>query len=75
MYFNGSGRKMFLKDYWPKGDKQKLKEMLSPMQYEVTQNDGTEPPFRNEFWDYKEEGIYVDIISGEPLFSSLDKFD
>ncbi|MDT2256564.1 peptide-methionine (R)-S-oxide reductase MsrB [Paenibacillus larvae] len=45
------------------------------MQYEVTQNNGTEPPFRNEFWDFKGEGIYVDIVSGEPLFSSLDKFD
>ncbi|BBP90151.1 peptide methionine sulfoxide reductase MsrB [Bacillus safensis] len=45
------------------------------MQYEVTQNNGTEPPFQNEFWDHKEEGIYVDIISGKPLFSSLDKFD
>ncbi|KAB2952956.1 peptide-methionine (R)-S-oxide reductase MsrB [Heliorestis acidaminivorans] len=48
---------------------------LTPMQYEVTQNNGTEPPFRNEFWDHKAEGIYVDIISGEPLFSSKDKFD
>ncbi len=48
---------------------------LNPMQYEVTQNNGTEPPFRNEYWDNKEEGIYVDIISGEPLFSSKDKFD
>ena len=45
------------------------------MQYEVTQENATEPPFNNEFWDHKGEGIYVDIVSGEPLFSSLDKFD
>ncbi|CAM2871278.1 peptide-methionine (R)-S-oxide reductase MsrB [Paenibacillus sediminis] len=52
-----------------------LKKRLTPLQYEVTQNNGTEPPFRNEFWNHKESGIYVDIVSGEPLFSSLDKFD
>lgn len=52
-----------------------LKKKLSPMQFEVTQNAGTEPPFRNEFWDHKKPGIYVDIVSGEPLFSSLDKYD
>ena len=46
-----------------------------PAQYEVTQHDGTEPPFRNAFWDNHEAGIYVDIVSGEPLFSSRDKFD
>lgn len=56
-------------------DKQKLKEVLTPLQYEVTQNSGTEPPFRNEFWNHREEGLYVDVVSGEPLFSSLDKFD
>jgi len=44
------------------------------MQYEVTQRDGTEPPFKNEYWDNKKQGIYVDIVSGEPLFSSTDKF-
>ena len=44
------------------------------MQYRVTQQDGTEPPFRNEYWDNKAEGIYVDVVSGEPLFSSADKF-
>ncbi|WP_078409180.1 peptide-methionine (S)-S-oxide reductase MsrA [Priestia abyssalis] len=75
LYRTGSGRENFLKDHWPKADKQKLKEKLTPIQYEVTQNNGTEPPFRNEFWNHKEEGIYVDIVSGEPLFSSLDKFD
>ncbi len=48
---------------------------LTPMQYKVTQKDGTEPAFRNEYWDSKEPGIYVDIVSGEPLFSSLDKYD
>ncbi|PCK21124.1 peptide-methionine (R)-S-oxide reductase [Bacillus pumilus] len=53
---------------------QRIKE-LNRMQFEVTQNNGTEPPFQNEFWDHKEEGIYVDIVSGKPLFSSLDKFD
>ncbi|HWH71994.1 MAG TPA: peptide-methionine (R)-S-oxide reductase MsrB [Candidatus Sulfotelmatobacter sp.] len=52
-----------------------LKQKLSPMQYEVTQNAATEPPFRNEFWDNHKPGIYVDIVSGKPLFSSLDKFD
>ncbi len=48
---------------------------LTEFQHHVTQNSGTEPPFRNEFWDHKEEGLYVDIVSGEPLFSSKDKFD
>lgn len=48
---------------------------LTEMQAYVTQHDGTEPPFKNEYWDHKKEGIYVDIISGEPLFSSTDKFD
>jgi len=52
-----------------------LKKRLSPMQYSVTQEDDTEAPFENEFWDNKREGIYVDVVSGEPLFSSTDKFD
>jgi peptide methionine sulfoxide reductase msrA/msrB len=52
-----------------------LKQKLTKMQYEVTQEDGTEPPFRNEHWNNHEPGIYVDVVSGEPLFSSLDKFD
>ncbi|MEO7974834.1 MAG: peptide-methionine (R)-S-oxide reductase MsrB, partial [Thermoanaerobaculia bacterium] len=52
-----------------------LKARLTPMQYEVTQNEGTEPSFRNEFWNEKRPGIYVDVVSGEPLFSSLDKYD
>ncbi len=52
-----------------------LKKKLTPMQYEVTQKNGTERPFHNEYWDNKRDGIYVDIVSGEPLFSSLDKYD
>ena len=52
-----------------------LKNRLTEMQYRVTQKEGTEPPFKNEYWDMHEAGIYVDIVSGEPLFSSLDKFD
>ena len=52
-----------------------LKQKLTPMQYQVTQHEGTEPPFRNEYWNNHEAGIYVDIVSGEPLFSSLDKYD
>ena len=52
-----------------------LKQRLTPLQYKVTQHEGTEPPFKNEYADNKEAGIYVDIVSGEPLFSSLDKFD
>ena len=52
-----------------------LKQKLTPTQYEVTQHAATEPPFRNEFWDNKKPGIYVDVVSGNPLFSSLDKFD
>jgi methionine-R-sulfoxide reductase len=52
-----------------------LKRKLTPMQYAVTQEAATEPSFRNEFWDNHKAGIYVDIVSGQPLFSSLDKFD
>jgi len=52
-----------------------LKKRLTPLQYDVTQNEGTEPPFRNEYWDNHKAGIYVDVVSGEPLFSSLDKFE
>ncbi|MFH2205143.1 MAG: bifunctional methionine sulfoxide reductase B/A protein [Elusimicrobiota bacterium] len=62
---------------WRSGmvDKSDLKKRLTPIQYEVTQQEGTERPFRNEYWNHKEAGIYVDIVSGEPLFSSLDKYD
>jgi methionine-R-sulfoxide reductase len=52
-----------------------LKKTLSPLQFEVTQEDGTEAPFRNEYWNNHRPGIYVDVVSGEPLFSSLDKYD
>ena len=48
---------------------------LTPEQYQVTQEKGTEPPFRNEYWDNKEPGIYVDVVSGEPLFASVNKYD
>jgi len=54
---------------------EELRRKLTPMQYEVTQNDDTEPPHRNEYWDNKEAGLYVDVVSGEPLFSSFEKFD
>ncbi|MBD8845822.1 peptide-methionine (S)-S-oxide reductase MsrA [Priestia megaterium] len=76
MYRRGSGRDRFIKENWKdfRHDEQ-LKTTLTPIQYEVTQNDATEPPFRNEFWDHTEDGIYVDIVSGEPLFSSTDKYD
>ncbi|PLT28727.1 peptide-methionine (R)-S-oxide reductase MsrB [Peribacillus deserti] len=56
-------------------NKEDLKKRLTPIQYEVTQNNGTEPPFQNEYWNHREQGLYVDIVSGKPLFSSLDKFD
>jgi methionine-R-sulfoxide reductase len=52
-----------------------LKQRLTPLQYKVTQHEGTEAPFQNEYWDNHEPGIYVDVVSGEPLFSSLDKFE
>ena len=55
--------------------KEELKNILNEMQYNVTQNNGTEPPFRNEYYDNFEKGIYVDITTGEPLFVSTDKFE
>ncbi|WP_041966993.1 peptide-methionine (R)-S-oxide reductase MsrB [Mesobacillus selenatarsenatis] len=58
-----------------KKDPEELKKKLTPMQYEVTQNNGTEPPFRNEYWNDLREGIYVDVVSGKALFSSRDKYD
>jgi peptide methionine sulfoxide reductase msrA/msrB len=75
-YRHGSGRDAFLQQHWntPK-DKEELRKRLTPMQFEVTQNKGTEPPFRNEFYNNTEPGLYVDIVSGEPLFSSRDQFD
>ena len=54
---------------------EELKKRLTDAQFKITQREGTEPPFRNEYWDHHEPGIYVDVVSGEPLFSSLDKFD
>ncbi len=60
---------------YEKPSDEEIKNKLTPKQYEVTQNKGTEPAFRNEYWDNKEEGIYVDVVTGEPLFSSKDKYD
>ena len=56
-------------------DQMELKRKLTPLQFKVTQQGGTEPAFKNEYWDNHEPGIYVDIVSGEPLFSSTDKFE
>ncbi len=72
LYREGSGRNSWLDRIW---NKDNLKNKLSPMQYNVTQQCGTEPPFRNEYWDNRKDGIYVDIVSGEVLFGSRDKFD
>ncbi len=82
-YRGGSGRDQFLEKYWQgkesagvDGVKQEdLRKRLTPLQYKVTQENDTEPPFENIYWDNKQPGIYVDIVSGEPLFSSKDKFD
>ncbi len=83
-YRRGSGRDRFLDAVWGKDrdkgavkkpDRGELKKRLTPMQYKVTQENGTEPPFDNAYWNNKRAGIYVDVVSGEPLFSSLDKFD
>jgi len=87
-YRRGSGRESFLESVW--GNRKKsmsyksknykkpseadLRTELTPLQYEVTQLEGTEPAFGNEYWDNKKEGIYVDVVSGEPLFSSRDKY-
>jgi peptide methionine sulfoxide reductase msrA/msrB len=90
LYRYHSGRDQFLKKVWEntmepaqkhsntqtysKPGDDILRDKLTPLQYKVTQKDGTEPPFKNEYWDNKKGGIYVDIVSGEPLFSSNDKF-
>nr|WP_183041030.1 peptide-methionine (R)-S-oxide reductase MsrB [Salipaludibacillus neizhouensis] len=55
--------------------KKDLEKKLTPIQYKVTQEDATEPPFKNEYWDFFEDGLYVDVVSGEVLFSSKEKFD
>jgi methionine-R-sulfoxide reductase len=60
---------------YSKPSKEEIKKRLTTAQYKVTQENATEPPFQNEFWNDNREGIYVDIVSGEPLFSSKDKFD
>jgi peptide-methionine (R)-S-oxide reductase len=60
---------------YQKPSDQELRAQLTPEQYKVTQHEGTEPPFRNDYWDNHAAGIYVDVVSGEPLFSSLDKYD
>lgn len=62
-------------DTFKKPSDTELKQKLSPIQYKVTQHEGTEAPFHNDYWDNHEAGIYVDVVSGEPLFSSLDKFE
>jgi len=89
-YRQGSGRDTFLEKVWKpescplpppagkaprKPEEPNQRKKLTPLQYEVTQKEGTEPAFQNEYWDNKKEGIYVDVSSGEPLFSSLDKYD
>lgn len=90
-YRLNSGRDRFLSRAWgkaaregeagaggeeyPKPPEAVLRAKLTALQFRVTQQEGTEPPFRNEYWDNKREGIYVDVVSGEPLFSSADKFD
>ena len=79
-YRSRSGRDRFLDSVWEKEGQKKsskadLRSRLTPLQFQVTQEDATEPPFRNDYWDNKRPGIYVDIVSGEPLFSSMDKFE
>jgi peptide methionine sulfoxide reductase msrA/msrB len=74
LYKEGSGRNSFIRENW-RDEYTELINKLEPLQYNVTQKNATEPAFNNEFWDNKEDGIYVDIISGEPLYSSLDKYD
>lgn len=76
MYKKGSGREDFIKNNWQTSpDKKELKKKLTPIQYHVTQENGTERPFQNEYWNNEQEGIYVDIITGDVLFSSKEKFD
>lgn len=77
MYRKGSGRDEFIRNHWAKSPErdEELQKRLTTMQYEVTQKNGTEPPFQNEYWNNTREGIYVDIVSGKPLFSSKDQYD
>ena len=75
-YRRGSGRDAFLAKHWGREKNwEELKKKLTQRQFDVTQKNATEPPLDNEYWDNNREGIYVDIVSGEPLFSSLDKYD
>lgn len=84
-YKKGSGRADFIKNVWRDTDAadkkysrpsdEVIRQKLTSIQFDITQKDGTEPPFNNEYWDNKKVGLYVDIVSGEPLFSSMDKFD
>jgi methionine-R-sulfoxide reductase len=71
----GAGGRALSDGKHDKPGEDELRKRLTPIQYAVTQREGTEPPFRNEYWDNHEAGIYVDVVSGEPLFSSKDKFD
>ncbi|MDH5377811.1 MAG: peptide-methionine (R)-S-oxide reductase MsrB [Gammaproteobacteria bacterium] len=91
LYRAGSGRDDFIHSVWGEGlmkvanpaskpnyskpSDAELKKRLTPLQYKVTQHEGTERPFENEYWNNKQEGVYVDVVSGEPLFSSKDKYD
>ncbi|WP_070001162.1 peptide-methionine (R)-S-oxide reductase MsrB [Cellulosilyticum sp. I15G10I2] len=77
LYYKGSGREAFIEKNWYNNtsDKKELKKNLTDIQYKVTQENGTEPPYNNAYYDQFEEGIYVDIVSGKPLFSSKHKFD
>ncbi|MCH1626356.1 peptide-methionine (S)-S-oxide reductase MsrA [Fredinandcohnia quinoae] len=74
-YRKGSGRDAFIRKNWLSKQFEQAKQTLTPMQYHVTQEKGTEPPFQNEFWNNQKEGIYVDIVSRKPLFSSRDQYD
>lgn len=75
-YREASGRDPFIRENWSdKPSKDELKKKLTPLQYNVTQNNATETPFDNEYWDNTREGIYVDVVSGKPLFSSKDQYD
>ncbi|MFT4414091.1 peptide-methionine (S)-S-oxide reductase MsrA [Fredinandcohnia humi] len=74
-YRKSSGRDAFIRKHWAAKRFEEQKKKLTPMQYKVTQENGTEPPFQNEFWNNAVEGIYVDIVSGKPLFSSKDQYD
>lgn len=74
-YYEGSGRKQYVEKIHRLYSKEELRERLTPLQYKVTQENGTEPPYQNEFDEHFEEGIYVDVVSRKPLFSSRDKYN